>query len=66
MQHQLIDSLVSVREHRDGSAHLGLGLYIVALVAKFHGGRVAAENRPGGDGVRIVVHVPRAESRSTG
>jgi signal transduction histidine kinase len=37
-------------------AHLGLGLYIVRLVAEFHGGRVRASNLAKG-GVRFEVEV---------
>lgn len=53
---KLFDSMVSVREEgarREG--HLGLGLYIVRLVAEFHGGRVRAVNLPGEAGVRFEV-----------
>jgi two-component system, OmpR family, sensor histidine kinase ChvG len=52
MQAQLFDSLVSVREKREtNSAHLGLGLYIVRLIAERHNARVFAENRADGSGV---------------
>jgi dedicated sortase system histidine kinase len=60
---QLFDSMVSLREPQapsaaDDAAHLGLGLYIVRLVAEFHGGRVRAANLPGGRGVRFEVELP--------
>ncbi len=48
---RLFDSLVSVREHRGSGSHLGLGLFIVRLVAEAHRGKVSAENLPGGSGV---------------
>ena len=54
----LFDSLVSLRPaagKREG--HLGLGLYIVRLVAEAHGGRVRAQNLPGESGVRFEVEV---------
>jgi signal transduction histidine kinase len=55
--------MVSVRPQTGGAVpHLGLGLYIVRLVAEFHGGRVRAENRTDGTGVEIVVTLPRAAS----
>ena len=58
---RLFDSMVTLREgrHSGEGAHLGLGLYIVRLVAQFHGGRVAAGSAtaPGG-GVRFEVRVP--------
>ncbi len=50
---RLFDSLVTLRE----GEHLGLGLYIVRIVAEFHGGRVRAANLPGGRGVRFEVEV---------
>ena len=59
MRHQLFDSLVSVRAHGDGRPHLGLGLYIVALIAKFHGASVTAEDLPDGSGVVFRVYFPR-------
>ena len=60
MRHQLFDSLVSVRAHRDGRPHMGLGLYIVALIAKFHAARVTAEDLEDGSGVVFRVYFPRA------
>jgi len=60
MRHQLFDSLVSIRDAADGGSHLGLGLYIVALVARFHGGSVAARNRPDATGAEFVVRIPLA------
>ena len=59
MREQLFDSLVSIRRHGDERPHLGFGLYIVALIAKFHGGRVEADNLPEGDGVVFRVCFPR-------
>jgi dedicated sortase system histidine kinase len=60
MRGRIFDSLVSIREQRDGRAHLGLGLHIVALIAKFHGGRAEAEDLPDGGGVVFRVSFPRA------
>jgi len=60
MRGRLFDSLVSIREQRDGRPHLGLGLHIVALIAKFHGGRADAEDSADGGGVVFRVWIPRA------
>ena len=62
MVQRLFDSMVSVRGGESGTgarepAHLGLGLYIVRLVAEFHGGSVRAGNRAAG-GVRFEVTIP--------
>ena len=59
MRGRLFDSLVSIREQRDGRPHLGLGLHIVALVADFHGGRCEADDLPHGSGVVFRVWFPR-------
>ena len=40
--------------------HLGLGLYIVRLVAEFHGGTVRADDRSDGRGVVVTVALPVA------
>ncbi|HEX8012487.1 MAG TPA: ATP-binding protein [Casimicrobiaceae bacterium] len=64
MQGRLFDSMVSVRDKRSGGElHLGLGLYIVRLIAEFHGGRALAANRADARGVAVSVVLPlvRAE-----
>jgi signal transduction histidine kinase len=51
--------MVTLREGADpGAAHLGLGLYIVRLVAEYHGGAVRARNLVPGAGVRFEVELP--------
>ena len=57
---RLFDSMVSLRAPEGGgeAAHLGLGLYIVRIVAEFHGGTVRALDLPGGAGVRFEVELP--------
>ncbi len=60
-QLSLFSSMVSSRT--DGTingTHLGLGLYIVRLIAEFHGGTVSASNLEGNGGVQIKVRLPRA------
>jgi signal transduction histidine kinase len=59
MRGRLFDSLVSIREQRDGRPHLGLGLHIVALVADFHGGHCEADDLPDGGGVVFRVTMPK-------
>jgi dedicated sortase system histidine kinase len=50
MQGQLFDSLVSVRGAgaKAGAPHLGLGLYVVRLVAELHQGRASGRNEEDG------------------
>ncbi len=56
MRDNLFDSMVSVRSHSTGGeAHLGLGLYLVRLVAEFHGGAAFARDLPGGVEVGFTV-----------
>jgi signal transduction histidine kinase len=43
----------------EGSASLGLGLSLVARIARAHGGRAYAENAPGGGAV-VVIELPGA------
>ena len=56
MQDQLFDSMVSLRPQQGGDeAHLGLGLYIVRLIAEFHHGQARLQNRADGKGVNAVI-----------
>jgi two-component system sensor histidine kinase ChvG len=58
---RLFDSMISLRDGAaDGEPHLGLGLYVVRLVAEFHHGRAAARNRADGSGVVVGMHMPAA------
>ncbi len=59
MRSQLFDSLVSMRKERGDRRHLGLGLYIVALIVDFHCGRVNAADLPDGSGVVFEIALPR-------
>ena len=60
-QSQIFESMVSDRSQTSQSSdegHLGIGLFIVRLVAQFHGGKVSVRNRPGQDGVTFEVTIP--------
>jgi signal transduction histidine kinase len=61
----LFDSMVTLRNAeraapRREQSHLGLGLYIVRLVAEFHRGSVRALNLANAGGVRFEIDVPLA------
>jgi dedicated sortase system histidine kinase len=59
MKNRLFESMVSVRKDRPaGGPHLGLGLYIVRLIAEFHGGRASASNRADKSGVVFELRFP--------
>jgi two-component system sensor histidine kinase ChvG len=53
---RIFDSMISVRKEASGdNPHLGLGLYIVRLIAAFHGGRATARNWDDGRGVTFEI-----------
>jgi two-component system, OmpR family, sensor histidine kinase ChvG len=56
---RLFESLWQSRPDGDGRPHFGLGLYVVRLIAEFHGGEATAKSLPGGSGVRVSVRLPR-------
>ena len=58
MQGQLFNSMVSMREGTQSNNHLGLGLFIVRLIAEFHHGTVSMENMPDDSGVVVRVALP--------
>jgi signal transduction histidine kinase len=61
MAGKLFESMVSVRGANSATEpHLGLGLYIVRLIAEFHGGAAEALNREDGSGVVMKVTTPLA------
>lgn len=60
MQSNLFESMVSVRDKQADQPHLGLGLYIVRLIAEFHRGHVTARNRNDRTGVEFIVTFPVA------
>ena len=54
----LFESLYEQRSGRDDKPHFGLGLYIVKLIAEFHGGSARAANREDGGGAVFTVTLP--------
>jgi len=65
MAGKLFESMVSVRERTSAEPHLGLGLYIVRLIAEFHGGAAEALDREDGSGVVIRIRTPLDSVPST-
>ena len=59
---RLFDSMMSIRADDAASAepHLGMGLYVVRLVAQFHHGSATASNRTDGSGVTFTLRLPLA------
>jgi signal transduction histidine kinase len=58
MLERLFESLFEHRQGQDDKPHFGLGLYIVRLIAEFHGGKALAANRADGSGAVFTVTVP--------
>jgi len=58
MQNQLFDPMVSMRDKNDEDMHLGLGLHIVYLIVKYHGGKVSGINKADGSGVSFIIDLP--------
>lgn len=64
MEASLFDSMVCVRAGRSDEPHLGLGLYIVRLIAQYHGGEVQARSTHGPEGAEFTVVLPPADRAS--
>lgn len=62
-ENSLFDSMVSHRGQHS-QLHFGLGLYVVRIIAEYHGGSVQASNLADGSGVAFLVQLPLA-SRSS-
>lgn len=60
LEERLFDSLVARREGGGEAPHLGLGLYIVRLIARRHGGEARARNLVDEAGVEFMVSLPLA------
>ena len=56
MEEQIFNSMVSIRNKNDRSRpHLGLGLYIVRLIAEYHGAKVLARSEVESGTVTFIV-----------
>ncbi len=56
MQHQLLDSMVSVRKQQNTEQpHLGLGLYIAKIIAQYHRGDIKIDNLKDKSGVVVTL-----------
>ncbi len=56
MHEQLLDSMVSVRAHKnEQEAHLGLGLYIAKIIAEYHKAKLEIKNRDDQSGVIVKI-----------
>ena len=60
MGDRLFDPMVSVGKKNAKQSRLGLGLYVVKLIAEFHEGKVEAGNRPDENGAVFTVSLPLA------
>jgi len=54
---RLFESLWQSRAESDKRPHFGLGLYIVRLIAEFHGGTARAENLPDNSGAVFTIRL---------
>ena len=63
VEKSVFDSMVSHRGQQN-RLHFGLGLYVVRIIAEYHGGFVRAMNLADGSGVAVVVQLPRLEQAS--
>ena len=56
--------MISIRDvQAQAEPHLGLGLYIVRLIAGFHDAHATARNRDDASGVEMHIELPLATSQ---
>ncbi len=60
VEKSVFDSMVSHRGQQN-RLHFGLGLYVVRIIAEYHGGFVRAMNLADGSGVAVMVQLPLAQ-----
>lgn len=61
VEKSVFDSMVSHRGQHN-RLHFGLGLYVVRIIAEYHGGFVRAMNLADGSGVAVMVQLPLAQA----
>ena len=61
MAERIFEPLVSLGRKDAQKTRLGMGLYVVKLIASFHGGDVQAQNQVGTDGVVFSLSIPLDE-----
>jgi len=65
MSERIFDPLVSMGRKDANKPRLGMGLYIVKLIVRFHGGTVSARDYPYGGGAIMEVTLPLTEGTGT-
>ncbi len=65
VEKSVFDSMVSHRGPQN-RLHFGLGLYVVRIIAEYHGGTVRAMNLVDGSGVAVMVQLPLAQDINVG
>jgi dedicated sortase system histidine kinase len=60
VENSVFDSMVSHRSAQN-RLHFGLGLYVVRIIAEYHGGFVRAMNLVDGSGVAVIIQLPLAD-----
>lgn len=58
LENQLFDPMVSARQAKDDTVHLGLGLHVARLISDYHEGFIQAENVSEPEGVRVNLRLP--------
>ena len=61
---RVFDPMVSLGRKDANTSHLGLGLYVVRLIADFHQARTWMQNRKDGTGVVVSVLFPHLKSKT--